>query len=197
MNYSERLFRRVRVWLPAVVVSVFFLFHVETTGLLSHLTHKDSVATSRYRITIPPHWIVGYASEEGDWFNISAVEGYGVFRGWRFGQWRWWRAPYASVVGVAYPRSRQDMEQHRAAWLNWAQVVATSRKPIRGGAMDCTEYVRKTRDGATSSADRRFIWVECTVQTKAAAPGLGVAFVGAPELLPDFDDFLWTRVEAK
>ncbi len=181
---------RLLLWLPLSATLLFFLFHAESIGLVSHLIRKSSFADGRLRVVVPNHWIVQCDDCTNDLRRIGfwAVGGRGLVRGWNSGGPRWWDEPFAHIEGHSGPDSGESLEWKLQHYYTDAKATALMDRRTSGGTFKCAEY------NPNIPMDR-IVLATCFARDEESKSVLELTYRGAPEMLPEFYSFLQTNVE--
>ena len=192
--------KRLLLWSPSVLILLFFLFHVETVGIVSHLTRKATFDDGKFQLQLPKNWIVQCAdcTNDNQQIGVWAITGKGVLRGWRSAGWRWWNAPYAHIESHSLSDPGEPLQWQLEHYFSDVGPSALSDRTIRGGQMKCAEYRGRTvRTGTSSTLADRFVNASCFGKDDKSKSLLRITFVGTPEMLPEFYQFVDSNVSIR
>lgn len=193
--------RRFLVWLPSVTVGLFFLFHIETLGVLSHITKKGVTQDSDYVVTVPLHWMIRYQAEDSN-NSQWLVAGRGFARGWNDSGHRWYLLPISHIEVHSLPSGASVTDfLGRHGGCNYGlqrRITSYSSRPLAGGEARCVEYRRVAcrQDSPESGPNARFTWARCLIQAQESTSSVEASFVGDASMLPEFYLFVTKNVAA-
>lgn len=171
--------RRLAIWIPSVVVLALLLFHIEASGLVSHLFQRSVISADHYRIALPLTWIIEREGQDPDGLPYFwALAGKGLARGWNTASWGYGRKAIAEVEAHHF-KGEKDPQWRLHSFYSDLQPVAFTLA-VHGGSVVCGEGPLKAG----------FTRADCLGKAKASDSIIWLHFYGREEMLLDFYSFV-------